>query len=78
MNLLLLPVIVVALFDAVDVVVEVATVKELVAVVTLTGESGCDIGDDGGDVFMSSSNGDLLIGFAFGAPFKAELLPSCK
>lgn len=74
----MLPLIVVVPLDALEVDV-VADVKALVVTAdSLTGESGCDIGDDGGEVFMSSNNGDLLVGFAFGAPFNAELLPNCK
>lgn len=60
--------------DAVD----VALVVLAAAPETLPGEAGSDIGDDGGDVLMSSSSGDLLVGFTFGAPFKAELLANCK
>lgn len=42
-----------------------------------------EIGDEGGEVFISSNNGDLLVVALvfeiFGAPFKAELLlASCK
>lgn len=38
-----------------------------------------EFGDEGGEVFISSNNGDLLVvALIFGAPFKAELLASCK
>lgn len=92
LNLLLLPVIVVELVD-VDVVADaVAVAVELVvdgealeltvgppAPRLLDGEAGSDMGDDGGDCFISSNNdGDLLVAFAFGAPFNAELLANCK
>lgn len=87
-NLLLLPVIVVELVD-VDVVavvaVELVVDGEALVVAAgplapwlLDGEAGSDMGDDGGDCFISSNNGDLLVAFAFGAPFNAELLANCK
>lgn len=88
LNLLLLPVIVVELVDvdvvavAVELVVDGEALELAVgppAPRLLDGEAGSDMGDDGGDCFISSSNdGDLLVAFAFGAPFNAELLANCK
>lgn len=67
--------VVVELDDAVN---EALVVAE--EVLTLVDGDCCDseMGDEGGDAFMSSSNGDLLVALIFGAPFKAELLASCK
>lgn len=68
--------------DEVTVAVELEAVTEALVVVavvlTSVGEAGSEIGDDGGDVLMSSNNGDLLVAFTFGAPFNAELLANCK
>lgn len=69
--------------DAADVVVKLddAVNEALVeANVLVDGDSGdSEIGDEGGDAFMSSNNGDLLVvALIFGAPFKAELLANCK
>lgn len=63
--------------------VELDTVDEALVVVDdvvgpVVGETGSDIGDEGGDVLISINNGDLLVVPAFGAPFSAELLASCK
>lgn len=70
------------LLEAVVVVVELAVVDEALVVadvaVWLAGETGSDIGEDGGDVLISINNGDLLVVLTFGAPFKAELLANCK
>lgn len=81
--LLLLPLmVVVAVDDEVAVAVELGAVTEALVVVavvlTSVGESGSEIGDDGGDALISSNKGDLLVAFAFGAPFNAELLANCK
>lgn len=75
--------VVVALDDVVVVAVELDAVNEALVVVadllTSVGEPGSDDGgDDGGDDFISSNNGDLLVSFAFAAPFNAELLANCK
>lgn len=43
------------------------------------GGDSAAIGDEGGEAFISSNNGDLLaVALIFGAPFSAELLASCK
>lgn len=80
--LLLLPLIVVELVEedvvAVELVADVEVLEVVIDVLASTGETGSDIGDDGGDALISSNNGDLLVGFAFGAPFNAELLANCK
>lgn len=75
----MLPLIVVEQVDVDVVAVPLVVDDEALEAATLDsgGEAGSDIGDDGGDCFMSNSNGDLH-GFAFGAPFSAELLANCK
>lgn len=85
----MLPLIAVVVFDTDDaianVVVELddAVNEALVVADVLTFADGdwgdSEIGDEGGEAFMSSNNGDLLDApLIFGAPFKAELLASCK
>lgn len=66
----------VALDDAVSEALVVA--EEVLAFVA--GELGdSEFGDDGGEVFMSSKSGDLLVvALMFGAPFRAELLANCR
>lgn len=46
----------------------------------LSGDNGSesDIGEDGGDVLISSGGVDLPDSVLFGAPFNAELLANCK
>lgn len=80
---LLLPLIVVVLLvvivDAVDATLDVADEALMVtAGVSRTGDDRSEMGEDGGDDFMSISSGDLLVGFAVCAPFNAELLANCK
>lgn len=68
--------VVVELDDAVNEALVVA--DDVLALVD--GDCGnSETGDEGGEGFMSSNNGDLLVApLIFGAPFKAELLASCK
>lgn len=69
--------------DEVAIAIELDAVNEAIVVavdvLTLAGESGSEMGEEGGEAFISSSRGDLLVDLIFGAPFKAELLAaSCK
>lgn len=90
-DLLLLPLIAVVVLDTDDdatanvvIVFEDAVNEALVVadeVLTFVGGDCGDseFGDEGGEVFISSNNGDLLVvALIFGAPFNAELLASCK
>lgn len=88
-HILLLPLMVVVVPETDDIAVAVAVAVVLngvnealvvaIDVLTLVGETGSEMGEEGGEAFISSSSGDLLVAFIFGAPFKAELLAaSCR
>lgn len=80
----MLPVRVVVVLDVEALAVEFDTVNEALVVVavdafTFVGDAGgSEIGEEGGEVFMSSKSGDLLVASILGAPFKAELLANCR
>lgn len=63
-----------------DAVNEALVVADVVLAAFVDGDCGdSEFGDEGGEVFISSNNGDLLVvALIFGAPFNAELLANCK
>lgn len=78
----MLPLIVVAQLEVDVSAVEFDTVVEALVVtgrvISSVREAGSLKGEDGGDAFISSNSGDLLVALIFGAPFKAELLANCR
>lgn len=59
---------------------EALVVAEEVLLTFVDGDwGGSEFGDEGGEDFISSNSGDLLVvALIFGAPFNAELLANCK
>lgn len=84
----MLPLIAVVVLDTDDVAnvvialdaVNEALVEADVVLTLVDGDCGdSEIGDEGGEAFISSNNGDLLVvALIFGAPFNAELLANCR